>query len=503
VIWVPTALWGLAVLAAGVGVKFLGRRRVSNDTAARLHDVAGRLGFTGVPGGYSGVIDAFTVILGSSPHDDLAITVTGLAGRVRGALPYSFGLHPASERPRKEPVTTGDEHFDTRLGVEGAPELCSALLDVPARRFLTEALSRGVLVRLLEGRMEIEVRGTLEIGAIVTVVRAAVRLADSFATAAKDVPGALAHAAAGDPVTGVRLRCLELLESRFPKDPRTRVALRAALAERTAVGLSAAISLGNEGFDTLRDLAVLPKVHGAIRARALEYLVAAFSPGRTLPVVAAALEDPVPPVVAVAARVLQVLAATDSGGLGDEARGAIERLSAPPTPPAVAAHALAVAVGALPPERAASLARGWLFSAVGEHLAAVLRSLAAVGTADDEPDLLTVLAAQTGGVEEIAEPTGDEGRAAVAAVEALGALGTVAAVAPLRDAAARAPFASVLGHAVDAAIARIRSRLPEAAAGQVVVADGGDRSGEVSLAGEAGGGRLALPDEPEEEGEAQ
>lgn len=214
-----------------------------------------------------------------------------------------------------------------------------------------------------------------------------------------------------------------------------------------------------------------------VRARMLAALAHAFpSDPRTEETLRAALGDPDEGVRLAAAL-----------GLDDRLPEALQELLARPgeeDDPAVA-WAIAFLPGRFPAGRIRTVLR-----AAARHPGAIVRAagLRALAASGDE----SCEAAALGALGNPEEPV------VLAAVEALGAAGTVAAVPLLRALAeGGGTFEFGLRRAVGEAIAKIKSRLDGAAAGQVSLASsGGAGGGELSLAGDPAdaGGRVSLPE---------
>jgi hypothetical protein len=338
-------------------------------------------------------------------------------------------------------IETGDPAFDREVFVSGQPAMARAVLGTEARRAVRWLLNRRIPLRdgasvdadvqVAYGKISVEVTESVfddagrppVSGALLTSLLDAARLVAAPPALAE----AIAKTAARDPVAGVRLACLRHLVEELPNDPVTRPALLRGRDDASVpVRLAAALGLGDDGLETLVEVARAPDAEDASRARAIE-----------------ALGDRLP---------LDVAHETLARGVDGEHRASV--------------LACVDALGRIG-ERAVGLLSDALSSPDGEIAVAAARALGLTGPAASPP-LVAALAS-----EELA--------VRVAAAESLGRVGSVECVPALRAAAER----SGMARTVRQAVAEIHARLSGAEPGQLSLAAGG--AGELSLAAEEAG----------------
>jgi HEAT repeat protein len=353
---------------------------------------------------------------------------------------------------REREIELGDEVFDAAVEVRGAPERVRALLDVETRAAVLGMLS-GQIHR--PGQRPLVVRGRVELvdGELTAVldeqpappthrelfdaVEALLALAARFAGPA-GVAGRLAATVASEPMWRVRLQGLQVLATSFPDHPSTLPALRHALAdERPEVALDAALLLGEEGVETLLEIARREAVDDATAARAVHALGDLLPVEIGVPLLRRALRQRR---LAAAAACIQALA----GDGGEEVGELLTRV-------------LSLERGALAVEAAKALRRRPGAATEQALLAALERG---------DPELT------------------------LAAVEALGHTGTVRAVPAIQEAAAGDAGNAEIRRAARQAVAAIQSRLTGATPGQLSIAEG--EAGQLSLADQDPRGRVSL-----------
>jgi hypothetical protein len=344
-------------------------------------------------------------------------------------------------------IVVGDDAFDAAMDVHGEPSSVLAILDAETRCRL---LALFDVVPRADERMETSRKGAEVTAGHVSVIcldgpgfgrverltrsaREIVGLAERLQAPAS-VEDALGANAVGDPVAGVRLRCLDALLARRPDHPATRAVVgRAQDDVDESVALRAALELGGDGHATLRRLALAPETTEAAFLRAVEALAASWT----------------------GTDAEHVLGLSPQAGRERVVASCLTTLAA-----AGGTHVTAVA--------------RVLAGARGERAVAAARALGGCPSAEPEAALVSALAHADAPVR-------------AAAAESLGRVGTVAAVVALRDAESTGDRA--LRRTARAAVAAIQSRLVGADRGQLTVASD---SGELSLA-ESPDGRVSIP----------
>jgi HEAT repeat protein len=447
------------------GVAYLYQRRLRALAQRQVdawHTVAEKVGLTETDAAHTGVFGPTTTLTGRSGvlHVGLAtvrrssrpfalepdtplsnvITVSGMGHR-EGDLaihPETFGTTVGKALGARE-VELGEHGFDEKVYLEGSVPLIHALFDHETRRRVVALLLwTDATVALRDGVLRVEIPDTLDVpGWLAERVADVIEVARHLSRPA-DLASRLAANAQNDPVAGVRLRNLKILVREYPGRPATVAALKAALGDPNVdTRVHAAMALGDDGYETLLELASSTKDGQMVAVLAIESL------GKRLPREAAEaiLEE------ALRSRFVLVAQAclTALGDLGGSE--SVARL----------AQVLALEKGKL--------------------AETAVRALGATGEAQAEGPLLEAL-----------EHTDDAVRLAAAA--ALGRTGTAAAVPVLRRVAESAK--EELRRAARQAVAEIQARLTGASPGQLSLTEG--EAGQLSLSRDEAG-RVSLPDD--------
>ena len=442
----------LAVLATGVAAFAIGRIISEFRVATAWHEAARVIGLTdvrektflGMLQDLRGESGDFTVILetykAGKNESATRLSVTDRRERIPFGLDLrAEGFSSTVEKTfgAKE-VEIGDPAFDEQVYVRGPEDVLRALLHAPTRACVLQAIAAGG--RIVDGKIRAEWHGGGDKEELVRSMEAFLAAARSL-TRPLDVTEGLVEGLRGDPLPGVRLRCLDLLARKFPSDERARAAFRQALGSTDEeLRLRAAMALGREGRETLFEIASNPASDESRAARALATL------GRATPVERAAA-------------ILGEALRSDRRALAFAALGAL------------GSSAAAAAVPHLVP---------FLAQADAELAVAAARALAEISAPAAEPPLVAALRSENAEVR-------------LAAVDGLGRNGSPAAVAPLHAAVDAHALDFDLRSAVRQAIASIQSRLPGASPGQVSLAEG--EAGQMSLAGESRGGRVTMTED--------
>ena len=441
------------LLAPAVFMMFLLPRIQAQHQAELLCDAARRLGLTDVHETRSreklsevrGESNGFTVILQPflSGHNNLSTRLMVRDGR--GRIPASLELRAESLSSGVEKtfgateVESGDPAFDDEVYARGPEDLLVRLLDERTRSLVRQVI--GWHGRIVGGELRVELPGWTEASALARTAETLLAAGRSLAGPV-DVAERLVAGLRGDPLLGVRLRCLDLLARGFSGDERARAALREALGAADAeLRLRAAMALAEEGRDTLIEIAASPDAEETRAARALAAL------GASAPV----------------ERVGAILEQAAQSGRRALALAAVA---------ALAEGRSALSVPRLAP---------FLTRADDELAVAAARALAAIGDASAEPALIGALSSESRELR-------------LAAVTGLGPLGSAVAVAALRTTLDAHRLDLALRSAARQAIASIQSRAPGASPGQVSLSEGGE-AGQVSLPGENHAGRVSVTEE--------
>lgn len=321
-------------------------------------------------------------------------------------------------------VRLHDERFDSQVLVQGPEELALATLDVRARQAVARFVRRGGAVR--RGSVCLERPGILTNEQVEAAVAEQLPVVRAFSQ--RSVPDGLLANAERDPSPRLRLRCHELIRSRFPDTPEAEEAIRVGLADQAPeIRLSVARDAPRwvEVRTVLKNLSLSAVATIEVRVEALEALSSEPDEPGFAPLLAQVLQTgPVP---------LRQAAARLAGALQTPAlQAAFETL-----------------VHAPEPEVALLAARG----------------LSSYG--DAEPALMRLL-----------EHPSDEVKAAAA--EGLARVGSIRAVESLLPLAERT-LGSPVKTAAKRAIQSIQGRLLHAGEGQLSVVDDHAREGSVSL----------------------
>ncbi len=209
------------------------------------------------------------------------LTIRGLAD----LSARSEGVRTAIEKNLfgETEVELGSPEFDARCFLQSSSPLAFALLEPETRHDLVRVLrghlpvdkwrSVGVRASLVDGVLRLECRDSLLASQNVSeLLRGGLALARRL-VAPEDIPPRIAENLRREPEPGVRLNALLTLAREFPGHPARREALLAARSdESNEVRLRAAMALGEEGRQTLRDLASSETVDDACAARAVAAL---------------------------------------------------------------------------------------------------------------------------------------------------------------------------------------------------------------------------------------
>jgi hypothetical protein len=424
--------------------------------AAGLTDVEDRR-VAGVPIGLRGKAGPFLVHLAEYRHGkEETGTVISIEGLGYGTEAVAFrrerlGFLLETAVTRRGDILLGDEAFDDAVYLRGSPALACAVFDAHTRGIVTQMIRHGSSpgrdptamwvtisqAELWDERLRVEVPAQPLRNPAAEALPGLVALARMLARP-RDIAARLAQNFQHEPHPGARLATLRVLLETYPRHPRTRETLNAALGDPShEVRLRAAIAL--EARETLWQIARDETSLDTQAARAL----AALSPGPET--------EPLKEILTLALRRRHLATARAClmrlGNHGKDAVGTLRRVLA------VEKHELAAAAA----------------TALGH-------------TADPaaETALLGALA-------------GDDPQVLVAVAEALGRVGTAAAVLPLRAAGERVGGGAFL-RAERQAVAAIQHRLQGASPGQLSLAGG--EAGQMSLVGEDDAhGQLSLPDE--------
>jgi hypothetical protein len=377
-----------------------------------------------------------------------------IAGLGHGDFGLSFrreGLGTRLDRvlTGERDIETGDAAFDREVFVSGLPSLAHAVLGAEARRAVL-AFTRGRLpvpggpwveadADVGAGKVKIEITESVfddpdkpaVSGALLRWLLDGARLL----AAPESIPTTVAARVASDPEPGVRLACLRHLREAHADDPATRPALLGARDDSDpGVRVEAALALGDDGVETLLDVARAEGTPDPLLAKAI---------------------------TALGARLPSDLAGAALRRAGDDAHRA-------------SALACVEVLGPMG-EAAVGMLAAALATSDGEVAVAAARALGRTGPSS-EPALVGALADERPAVR-------------VAAAESLGRVGSVDTVPVLRDAAERSDEGG-MRRAVRQAIAAIQARLAGAEPGQLSLAAG--EAGQLSLAdGQAGEVSLA------------
>jgi hypothetical protein len=341
-------------------------------------------------------------------------------------------------------ILTGDALFDDAVAIVGDTVELAALLDARLRFSLRRLVAWDGSLR--GGRLFWKTTQGFTAAVVPKLLGELVQLADHLIEAKRGlIPDRLAANAGKDPVPGVRLWNLSLLQQHFTD-------LSAATASRTSLGdpdpwvrLAAARFLPDEGNDVLQSLVADERAPDYASAEAASLLAARMPPETAGPLLVAALK----------------------GRSGETRRQSIQELGRLRFGPAVGPLCVLL-------ERADA-----------RTAAAAAEALGAIDDPRAEPHLLEALR------QEAAELR-------IAAARALGAVGTVTAVEPLLHEVDTKRLDRDSRHAIREAVSAIQSRLAGAEAGQLSLAVTTGEAGRLSLATlHAGPGDVSLAAHPD------
>lgn len=324
----------------------------------------------------------------------------------------------------------GDVDFDQLVEVSGIDAWVCAALSEEARRQLETLLEKGGEARQGLLSYECVANGSHDAAWLEQMLQFLSQLTRQLTVTSGSLHQRLAHNAVHDRSPGVRLQNL-----RFLADPSTQtpVALLASTArallsdENDRVRLLAAMQLGVEGTPALGQLAANARVDTALRVEALRELGTESMPG------------------------LEPLLAKLLG----------------PSPPELSCAALSI-IGARRLDFFAPAVVECTTSAHEQVRVAAATALTYLPSNGAEQALIRLLSDSSSEVQ-------------CASAEALGVIGTVAAVEPLLPLAERLGRAKVR-QAARGAVGRIQSRLGNAEAGSLSLADDRELDGAVALA---------------------
>lgn len=342
---------------------------------------------------------------------------------------------------RGEDVLLHDDDFDRRVHVQGEEAIAVGLLNDRLRAALLDFVERQG-GQMDGGVLSIEMPGVVtDARRLLAVVESLIELSEAMDVDRQEIDGRLAHNAAHERQTPVRLRNLNLLVARDPNGSLARqTASRLLSDEEARVRLAAArVLLDEPSFQVLGAL-VSSRRDDALGQQALSLLLEHWSYEQCLPWVDVALGSD-------SARV-GVIAVDAVVKAGDRAR--------------------------LP----------LLVRCAGSHdsslAAAAARAFGELGDGSDERVLLPLL-------------TRDDDHVQLAAVGALGRIGTVACVGPLLSLTSGLRLPGAVKEAAREAIRRIQARVGPVDGGRLSLVDEHAASGGLSLSVE--GGELSLEQE--------
>jgi HEAT repeat protein len=340
-------------------------------------------------------------------------------------------------------ILIGDPYFDDQVEIGGSEVVALAVLDRGTRNLvLNDVVGCGAVVD--NGGIFFQKQGISDVEAAVPQL---LKLARKLMLDEQEAAARLARNAVTDTSTEVRLNNLRLLQTRYRGSEALRRANLQALAGTGELCLTAAIDMGRDGLDTIRRIAMSESEASRLRVRAIEHLTETAPAEQATTMLIKLLDT-----VAVAVRQAAI------AGLGE------------------LRHSAAV-----------DLLEAQVTDADAGTVAVIANALAKMKVAAAEPVLVQLLAHESR-------------QARSATVRALASIGTRAAVEPLL-ALTDVLIPSGLSRDAEKAIARIQSRLPEAARGELSLAELGEQEGGLSPAGAADDGSLSLttPQKPESE----
>jgi hypothetical protein len=389
----------------------------------------------------TGMRDGFGIRFGSNKANYFC-EILGM-----GKIPESLRLYASHQLSRRfyGNILTGDRYFDEQVEIGGSELVALAVLDRRTRQLvLNDVVGCGATID--NGGIFFLKHGLSDVEAAVPqLLKLARRLVlDEHETATR-----LARNAATDTSAEVRLRNLSLLQQHFRGSEELRSANLQALAGTGELRLSAAIDMGREGLDTVCKIALSEREQSRLRVRAVEHLTE----------------------TALAEQAAPVLIKLIDIGATEVSRAAIAGL------------------GELRHSAAFEQLVDRLVDADTGTAVVIAGALARIEAAAAEPILIRLL-------------TQESRQVRSAAVNALADIGTRAAVEPLL-ALTDVLIPSGLSREAERAIARIQSRLPEAARGELSLAELSAQDGALSPAPPeaAGAGSLSPAEHQDPESE--
>jgi hypothetical protein len=353
-------------------------------------------------------------------------------------LPVDIGFSP--ERGESADILTGDAVFDDSVEVAGDPVVLAALLDESLRLEIRNLVARNGCLHngKLSWTTTMGLTGDVVSRLLVELAELAERLIEARNC---DVPACLAANAAKDPIPGVRLWNLSLLQQRFPALPATKEVSRLSLADPEPwVRLAAARFLRDEGNAVLRSLVADEWTPDQASAEAASLLAVRLPIEESGPLLVAALK----------------------GRAGETRRQAIHYLGRLRYTPSLGPLCVLLA------------------HAEARTGAAAAAALGALGDPKAEPYLVDALRREAAELR-------------VAAARVLGRLGTVRAVEPLLHELDTKRLDGESRHAIREAVSAIQARLAGAEAGQLSMSATTAEAGRLSLATpRAGPGDVSL-----------
>jgi HEAT repeat protein len=280
---------GVAGLVAGFYVWSVRDLKVQWRKAAAdagLEDVAASVPFGArlFLGGHRGTLD---VRVSGSPASRwnaiLDITVEGLR-----ALPPTLALYTRSMSGfvdsfyQYADYQLGDPAFDETFLVLGRPEVTLGVLDKDLRADLCALASRGG-VKVEKGRITLRLRpAPTRRREAAGHLQAVLSVAQSLSRPAQ-LPATLEARFEEEPMASVRLQQVRTLARSYQHDPRARATLvRACSDPSDQVRIQAARALGEEGQETLLEIAERPGLSEPVAVRAIEALGASLPAQRGL-----------------------------------------------------------------------------------------------------------------------------------------------------------------------------------------------------------------------------
>lgn len=259
---------GVVIAAtAAIGVPWLSRRRallrewrrLGNALDATMHEEPG----TRVMRVRLGLEDVDVRLIDGRVLD---ITI-----RCNGA---SHDLAWTRRRVQSGGTATGDQAFDRRVEVFGPRPMLMSLLDDQARREIARAVDLGAELRHRELRLTWEAHPREVPAQLGTVIQTALRAATRSATVEHADSARLARAANFDPNGHVRGNALRELIGLHRPSAELEVVLQRALGDADIdVVAVAAMALGDDGLDLVRQLITDPDVQDTTRTELVQHVL--------------------------------------------------------------------------------------------------------------------------------------------------------------------------------------------------------------------------------------